>query len=56
MRGGTEIGELTSCYGARGFALVRLDRLDETSGETRAGEIVVALERPAWLASAHHGA
>ena len=51
-RGGTEIGELTASYGARGFALVRLDRLDETQGETRAGETVVALERPAWLAGA----
>jgi len=53
MRGGTEIGELVSSYGPRGFALVRLDRLDETQGEIRAGEILVALKRPAWLASAH---
>ena len=52
-RGGAEIGELTSNYGTRGFALIRLDRLDETQGETRAGEIVVALKRPAWLAQAH---
>lgn len=52
-RGDAEIGELTASHGTRGFALVRLDRLDETQGETRAGEIVVALKRPAWLASAH---
>jgi tRNA-modifying protein YgfZ len=52
-RGDTEIGELVSNHGTRGFALVRLDRLDEAQGETRAGEIVVALKRPAWLASAH---
>jgi folate-binding protein YgfZ len=52
-RGGAEIGELVSNHGARGFALVRLDRLDEAQGETRAGEIVVALKRPAWLASMH---
>jgi len=52
-RGDTEIGELVSNHGMRGFALVRLDRLEETKGETRAGEIVVALKRPAWLASAH---
>ena len=52
-RGGTEIGELTSNHDRRGFALVRLDRLDETQGEIRAGEIVVALKRPAWLASRH---
>jgi len=53
MRGGSEIGELTSSHGMRGFALVRLDRLDESKGEIRAGEIVVALNRPAWLACAH---
>jgi folate-binding protein YgfZ len=52
-RGNNEIGELVSNHGARGFALVRLDRLDEAQGEIRAGEIVVALKRPAWLASAH---
>jgi hypothetical protein len=52
-RGGAEIGELLSTYGTRGFALVRLDRLDETSGDIRTGEIVVALSRPAWLASGH---
>jgi len=52
-RGGAEIGELTSNHGARGFALVRLDRVDQTQGEIRAGEIVVALKRPAWLASTH---
>jgi hypothetical protein len=51
-RGDTEIGELVSNHGARGFALVRLDRLDETDGEIRVGEIVVALKRPAWLARA----
>lgn len=52
-RGGSEIGELISTHGARGFALVRLDRLDESQGETQAGTIVIALERPAWLASLH---
>ena len=51
-RGDAEIGELLSNHGRRGFALVRLDRLEETQGETRAGEIVVALKRPAWLAGA----
>jgi hypothetical protein len=50
-RGGTEIGELLSTYGARGFALVRLDRLEESQGDVRAGEIPVALQKPAWLAS-----
>jgi tRNA-modifying protein YgfZ len=52
-RGEAEIGELVSNHGAQGFALIRLDRLEETQGEIRAGEIVVALTRPAWLASRH---
>ena len=51
-RGETEIGELLSSRGAHGFALVRLDRLDETSGDTKVGEISVALTKPAWLAGA----
>lgn len=51
-RGGSEIGELVSNHGTRGFGLVRLDRLEEMDGPTRAGEIVVALKRPAWLAGA----
>lgn len=48
-RGGVEIGEVIAAYGPRGFALVRLDRLDETQGEIAAGDIAVALQRPAWL-------
>jgi folate-binding protein YgfZ len=52
-RGGTDIGELISVHGGYGFALVRLDRLDETSGDIRVGEIQVALKKPAWLAAAH---
>jgi len=51
-RGASDIGELISNHGQRGFALIRLDRLDETTGEARAGEIVVGLKRPAWLAGA----
>jgi folate-binding protein YgfZ len=49
-RGGSDIGELISIYGRRGFALVRLDRLEEMHGDVRAGKIVVALKRPTWLA------
>jgi folate-binding protein YgfZ len=52
-RGGAEIGELMSNHGWTGFALVRIDRLEQTQGQILAGEIVVALKRPAWLASAH---
>ena len=50
LAGGADIGELVSVYVATGFALVRLDRLEETSGEVRAGEIPVELKKPAWLA------
>ena len=48
--GGAEIGELLSTNGHTGFALVRMDRWEETSGDTTIGEIPVALQRPAWLA------
>jgi tRNA-modifying protein YgfZ len=51
-RGDAEIGELLSSYGMQGFALVRLDRLEESSGDITAGELPVALTRPAWLAGA----
>ncbi len=52
-KGATEIGEMVATYGARGFALVRLDRLDDASGDVTAGQIPVALARPAWLQSLH---
>lgn len=48
-RGTSEIGEILSSYGRTGFALVRLDRLDETQGEITAAQIPVTLKRPAWL-------
>jgi len=51
-RGNTEIGELLSSSGIQGFALIRLDRLNESSGDIHAGAIPVALTRPAWLGSA----
>jgi len=51
-KGGTEIGELISSHGQTAFALVRLDRLEETSGETAAAGIPVTLRKPAWLAGA----
>jgi folate-binding protein YgfZ len=50
-RGGAEIGEFISTHGNVAFALVRLDRLDETKGQLAAGEIPVALTRPTWLES-----
>ncbi len=47
---GKEIGEITAVHGGRGFALVRLDRLDEAGGTpllTDAGR--VNLIKPDWL-------
>lgn len=49
-KGGAEIGELVSTHGHTAFALIRLDRLDETSGKVTAAQIPVALHKPAWLA------
>ncbi len=51
-KGGVEIGELISTHGNTAFALIRLDRLEETTGQIVAGEIPVALARPTWLAGA----
>ena len=51
--GGQEIGELLSADGGNGFALVRLDRLADSSGPVTAGEISVALVKPAWLDHVH---
>ncbi|HEX2590423.1 MAG TPA: hypothetical protein VHL34_02965 [Rhizomicrobium sp.] len=51
--GQRDIGEVTSSYGAHGFALVRLDRLEE-AGDTllTAGDsIAVTLSKPAWLSA-----
>ncbi|HKQ11409.1 MAG TPA: hypothetical protein VJS85_09480 [Rhizomicrobium sp.] len=48
-KGGADIGELISTHGHTAFALVRLDRLEESSGDTAAAGIPVAVHRPAWL-------
>ena len=44
------LGEVVATYGNTGFALVRLDRLEPQPGRVTAGDISVALVRPAWLA------
>jgi folate-binding protein YgfZ len=49
-RGGIEIGEVVAAYGMRGFALMRLDRLEETQGPVTAAQIPVVLVKPVWLA------
>ncbi len=46
---GLEIGEIVSTYGMQGFALVRLDRLDEANTSLTAGTVEVMLSRPTWL-------
>jgi hypothetical protein len=48
--GSLEIGEIISTYGAEGFALVRLDRLDEAKASLTADTMAVTLTKPAWLA------
>jgi folate-binding protein YgfZ len=48
-KGGADIGELISSHGQTAFVLVRLDRLEESSGDVAAAGIPVALHRPAWL-------
>jgi folate-binding protein YgfZ len=52
-RGGAEIGEVLSVHGSTAFVLVRMDRLEEASGDVTWGEIKVALHRPSWLQSVH---
>ena len=44
------LGEIVSVYGSKGFALIRLDRLEESKGPLRAGDGPVTLSRPQWLA------
>jgi len=52
-RGGAEIGEVLSVHGSTAFVLVRMDRLEEASGDVTFGENKVALHRPSWLQSVH---
>ncbi|HKQ46124.1 MAG TPA: hypothetical protein VJS47_12095 [Rhizomicrobium sp.] len=48
-KGGIEIGELIASHGTTAFVLVRLDRLEESSGDVLAAQIPALLHRPAWL-------
>lgn len=51
LRAGTiGLGDITAVYGARGFALIRLDRWEEAGDAVaRAGAVDIRLDRPAWL-------
>ena len=45
-----EIGEIASTYGARGFALVRLDRLEDAGAAAiLAGDVPVRVIKPSWI-------
>ena len=50
--GGREVGSISSIYGPRGFALIRLDRLQE-AGEApaEAAGTMVRIIKPSWLFS-----
>jgi folate-binding protein YgfZ len=49
---GRELGTLQSVYGKQGFALLRLDRLEEAEGAAfSAGDIAVQVTKPDWLFS-----
>ncbi|MDE2163909.1 MAG: folate-binding protein YgfZ [Alphaproteobacteria bacterium] len=50
MADGRDVGAITSRYGARGFALIRLDRLAEASGATlEAAGVPVGVTKQDWL-------
>lgn len=49
---GRGIGEIVSTYGTRGFALVRLDRLEEAgNAKIEAGGMCVTVTKQAWLSA-----
>ena len=50
MANGGSLGEIVSVHGTRGFALIRLDRLEETQGAAlEAGGTPVTLTKQDWL-------
>jgi folate-binding protein YgfZ len=50
LAGGREVGTLVSVYGARGFALIRLDRLAEAGGAAvEAKGRAIRIIKPEWL-------
>jgi folate-binding Fe-S cluster repair protein YgfZ len=49
---GHSIGELVSVYDSRGFALVRLDRLEEAgAAPIDAAGVIVRVTKPHWLSA-----
>lgn len=50
--GGHSIGEVVSVYDSRGFALVRLDRLEDAAGAPiEAAGVMVRMTKPDWLSA-----
>ncbi|HTO41231.1 MAG TPA: hypothetical protein VL026_09670, partial [Rhizomicrobium sp.] len=50
VAGGRDIGEITAVYGARGFVLTRLDRLEDAGdAAVEAGGNAVRILKPDWL-------
>jgi folate-binding protein YgfZ len=50
--GGHSIGDIVSTYGRRSFALVRLDRLEETKGtDIEVGGVRVSVTKQDWLSA-----
>lgn len=49
--GAVELGQITASYGTRGFALIRLDRLGETTEPLTADGVTVALRKQEWLSA-----
>jgi len=47
--GDIELGQITATYGARGFALIRLDRLSEAKSPLSSGGTPVTLTKQEWL-------
>ena len=47
--GDMEIGEILSTYGLEGFALVRLDRLEQAKASLTAASMKVTVAIPEWL-------
>jgi tRNA-modifying protein YgfZ len=47
--GSAELGTIMSAYGTRGFALMRLDRLETMMEPLKAGDVTVTVTKPEWL-------
>src|SRR4051812_10181760 len=47
--GAQVLGEIVSSYGDKGFALIRLDRLEEAKGALSAAGTPINLRKPDWL-------